>query len=46
MVPTMFRFIWQSDFRKEEFLEINKSETRITFDAMFVNRSEVNEQSL
>ena len=28
MLPTKFRFIWTSDFR-EEFLEINQSETRI-----------------
>jgi hypothetical protein len=32
MLPTMFRFIWQSGFRKEEFLEINQSEARIAFD--------------
>jgi hypothetical protein len=31
MLPTMFRFIWQSGFREEEFLEINQSETRIAF---------------
>jgi hypothetical protein len=31
MLPTMFRFIWQSGFRKEDFLEINQSETRIVF---------------
>jgi hypothetical protein len=30
MLPTIFRFIWQSGIR-EEFLEINQSETRITF---------------
>jgi hypothetical protein len=28
MLPTKFRFIWQSGFR-EDFLEINQSETRI-----------------
>jgi hypothetical protein len=27
--PTKFRFIWQSGFRGEDFLEINQSETRI-----------------
>jgi hypothetical protein len=26
-----FRFIWQSGFREEDFLEINQSETRIAF---------------
>jgi hypothetical protein len=29
MLPTKFRFIWPSGFRREEFLEINQSETRI-----------------
>jgi hypothetical protein len=27
----LFRFIWQSGFREEDFLEINQSETRIAF---------------
>jgi hypothetical protein len=31
MLPTMSRFIWQSGFRVENFLEINQSETRIAF---------------
>ena len=31
MLPTKFRFIWQSSFREEDFLEINQSETRIAF---------------
>jgi hypothetical protein len=31
MFPTKFRFIWQSGFREEDFLEINQSETRIAF---------------
>jgi hypothetical protein len=29
MLPTKLRFIWPSDFRGEDFLEINQSETRI-----------------
>jgi hypothetical protein len=29
MLPTKFRFIWQSGFRGEDFLEINHSETGI-----------------
>jgi hypothetical protein len=29
MIPTKFRFIWQSGFKGEDFLEINQSETRI-----------------
>jgi hypothetical protein len=28
MPPTEFRFIWQSGFRGEDFIEINQSETR------------------
>jgi hypothetical protein len=30
VLPTKFGFIWQSGFR-EDFLEINQSETRIAF---------------
>jgi hypothetical protein len=41
----MFWFIWQSGFR-EDFLEINQSETRFACAAMFVNGSELNDQSL
>jgi hypothetical protein len=29
MIPTKFRFIWSSDYRGEDFLEINQLETRI-----------------
>jgi hypothetical protein len=29
MLPTKFRFIWQSGFTGEDFLEINQSETRM-----------------
>jgi len=29
MLPTKFRFIWESGFRREDFLEIYQSETRI-----------------
>jgi hypothetical protein len=31
MHPTKFRFIWQSGFRGEDFLEIIQSETRIVY---------------
>ena len=31
MLPTKFRFIWQSGFREEDFLETNQSKTRIAF---------------
>ena len=44
--PTKFQFIWQSSFRVEDFLEIIQSETRMACDAMFVNRSKLNEQSI
>jgi hypothetical protein len=42
MLPTKFRFIWQSGFREEDFLEIKQSETRIACGEMFVNGSELN----
>ena len=29
MLPTKFRFIWQSGFRGDDFLETSQSETRI-----------------
>jgi hypothetical protein len=45
MHPTKFRFIWQSGFR-EDFLEINQSETRIVCGGhVFVDGSGQNEQS-
>ena len=31
ILPTKFRFTWQSGFRVRSFLEINQSETRIAF---------------
>jgi hypothetical protein len=46
MLLTKFRFIWQSGFRGEDFLEINQSETRIACGAMFVDGSGRDEQSL
>jgi hypothetical protein len=46
MLPTKFRFIWPSDFRGEDILEINQSETRMACGGMFVNGSGRNEQSL
>jgi len=30
MLPTKIQFIWPSDFRGKDFLEIDQSETRIT----------------
>jgi hypothetical protein len=46
MLPTKFRFIWQSGFREEDFLEIGQSDTRIAYGGMLVNGSELNEKSL
>jgi hypothetical protein len=31
MLPTKFQFIWESDFRAEDFLEINQSKTRMAW---------------
>ena len=31
MLPTMFRSIWTSGFRGDDFLEINQSETKIAY---------------
>jgi hypothetical protein len=45
--PTKFRFIWQSGFRGEDFLEINQSETRIVCGGhVYNNGSGRNKQSL
>ena len=38
MHPTKFRFIWQSGFREEDFLEINQSEIRIVCGGHVVKR--------
>jgi hypothetical protein len=42
----MFRFIWPSSFRGEDFLEIDQSEQELPVVAMFVNELGRNEQSL
>ena len=46
MLPTKLRFIWPNGFRGEEFQKsaIQKHESSVV--AMFVNGSELNEQSL
>jgi hypothetical protein len=46
MLPTKFLFIWPSSFRDEDFLEINHQKQELPVVAMFVNGSELNEQSL
>ena len=46
MLPTKFQFIWKSGFRGEYFLESNQKKQEWPVAAMFVNGSELNEQSL
>ena len=49
MLTTKFRFIWTSDFRGEDFLEIDQSikkNKKLPVATMFVNGSGRNEQSL
>ena len=42
MIPIKFQFIWLSGFRGEDFLEINKSETRLSVAAIFLtDRDEI-----
>ena len=45
MLPTHYQFVWLSGFR-EDFLEIDQPETRITCAAMFVNRLAQSQHSL
>jgi hypothetical protein len=42
----MFRFIWQSSFRGEDFKKSANQKQELPMAAMFVNGSELNEQSL
>ena len=46
ILPTKFQFIWETGFRGEDVLEINQSGKILPVVAMFVNGSELNEQSL
>jgi hypothetical protein len=46
MLPTKFQFIWQSDFRGEDFLKSINQKQELSVVAMFVNGSELNEQSV
>jgi hypothetical protein len=46
MLPTKFRFIWQSGFRGEEFKKSANQKQESPVVAMFVNGSGRNEQSL
>jgi hypothetical protein len=45
MLPTKFRLIWPSGFR-EDFLKSANQKEELSVEAMFVNGSERNEQSL
>jgi hypothetical protein len=46
MLPTKFRFIWPSGFRGDNFFKSANQKQKIPMAAMFVNGSELNEQSL
>jgi hypothetical protein len=46
MLPTKFRFIWPSDFRGEDLKKLDNQKQESPMVAMFVNGSELNEQSL
>ena len=46
MLPTKFRFIWPSGFRGDDFFKSANQKQELPIVAMFVNRSELNEQSL
>ena len=46
MLPIKFRFIWQSGFRGEDFFKSANRKQELPMGAMFVNGSELNEQSL
>jgi hypothetical protein len=46
MLPTKFRFIWLSGFRGEDFSKSANQKQELPIEAMFVNGSGQNEQSL
>ena len=46
MLPTKFRFIWQSGFRGEDFQKSTNQKQELPVAAMFVNGSGPNEHSL
>jgi hypothetical protein len=46
MLPTKFWFFWPSGFRGEDFLKSANQKQELPMAAMFVNESELNEQSL
>jgi hypothetical protein len=46
MLPTKFRFIWPSGFRREDFKKSANQKQEWSMAAMFANGSVLNEQSL
>ena len=46
MLPTKFRFIWDSSFRGEDLKKLANQKQELPMAAMFVNGSGQNEQSL
>ena len=46
MLPTKFRFIWPNSFREEESKKSANQKQEPPVEAMFVNKSARNEQSL
>jgi hypothetical protein len=45
MLPTKFRFIWQSGFRGEDFKKSDNQKQELPMTALFVNGTGQNEQS-
>ena len=46
MLPTKFRFIWLSGFRGDDLKKSANQKQELSVVAMFVNGSELNEQSV
>jgi hypothetical protein len=46
MLSTKFRFIWPSGFRGEDLKKSTNQKQELPMAAMFVNGSQLNEQSL
>ena len=43
MLPTMFRFIWPSGFREEDFFKSANQKQELPMAVIFVNESEIDE---
>ena len=46
MLPIKFGFNWSSGFRVEDFLKLDNQKQELPAAAIFVNGSELNEQTL